>query len=40
MLLSVLTLGIGNLFLDPYIAASHTAFYRNLQSSSNLLDNH
>lgn len=29
-LLCVLTLGIGSLFLDPYMAASRAAFYRNL----------
>ena len=29
-LLSVLTLGIGSLWLTPYIQAAHAAFYRNL----------
>lgn len=29
-LLSLLTLGIGNLWLNPYINASYAAFYRNL----------
>ena len=30
-LLSALTLGVGNLFLTPYVAASKAAFYRGLQ---------
>lgn len=29
-LLSILTLGIGSLWLNPYIQAAHAAFYRNL----------
>jgi len=29
-ILSVLTLGIGSLWLNPYIQAAHAAFYRNL----------
>ena len=32
-LLSLLTFGIGNLFLTPYMNAADAAFYRNLQSS-------
>lgn len=31
-ILSALTMGIGSLFLNPYISASHAAFYRSLQS--------
>lgn len=32
-LLSVLTLGIGYLFLSPYTAATETAFYRSIANS-------
>ncbi len=33
-LLAVLTLGIGLLFLQPYIEAAYTSFYRELRSAS------
>ena len=32
-LLSVFTLGIGNLFLEPYISAATAAFYRDISTS-------
>lgn len=31
-ILAALTLGIGNLFLGPYISAAYTAFYRQIKS--------
>ena len=37
-LLSALTMGIGNLFLTPYVAASTAAFYRDLQSRPRRLE--
>ncbi len=37
-LLSVLTLGIGQLFLSPYINAAHAAFYRQLCPSQPLIE--
>lgn len=32
-LLNILTLGIGSLWLNPYMNAAHAAFYRNLKAS-------
>jgi uncharacterized membrane protein len=38
VLLSVLTLGIGTLFLNPYMNASYAAFYRNLTRENRIYE--
>ena len=38
MLLSVLTLGIGNLWLNPYMNASYAAFYREISYTAPTFD--
>ena len=37
-LLCVLTCGIGNIFLNPYMSAAHAAFYRSLPPIDNIID--
>jgi uncharacterized membrane protein len=37
-LLSALSLGIGTLWLNPYIAMAHTSFYRMLSPKKYIID--